>query len=59
MTRFASRNGSKTTTYVGVEGFPTKPAVPVPIPPLFDQGMTPWPATALNLTDGKPKTLVK
>jgi hypothetical protein len=58
-THFASRNGSKTTTYEGVEGFPTKPAVAVPIPPLFDQGMTPRPATGLNVTDGKPKTLIK
>jgi len=29
MTRFTSRNGSKTTTYVGVEGFPEKPGGPM------------------------------
>ena len=59
MTRFASRNDSKTTTYVGVEGYPTKPAVPMPIAPLFDREITPRPATGLNLTDGKPETLLK
>jgi len=59
MIRIASRNDSKTTTYVGVEGYPTKPAVPMPIAPLFDREITPRPATGLNLTDGKPKTLLK
>jgi len=58
-TLFTYRNGSKTTTYVGVEGFPTKPAVPMPIPPLFDREITPRPVTGLDLTDGKHKTLVK
>ena len=59
MIRIASRNDSKTTTYVGVEGYPTKPAVPMPIPPLFDREITPRPATGLNLKDKHPKTLVK
>ncbi len=59
MTRFASRNVSKTTTYVGAEGFPTKPAVPVPIPPLFDREIARRPVTGLNLVDREPRTLVK
>jgi hypothetical protein len=59
MARFASRNGSNITTYVGVWDFPSEPAVPMPIPPPFDGEMARPPATGLNWTDGTSKTIVK
>ena len=59
MTRFASRNGSNTTTYVGVGDFPSEPAVAMPFPPPFDGEMAPRPVTGLNWTDGTSKTIVK
>ena len=59
MTGLTSRNGSKTTTYVGVEGFAKEPASPMLNPPLFDREIGPRAATGLNLEDGSVKTQVK
>ena len=59
MARFASRNVSNITTYVGVGDFPLEPALPRPIPPPFDGEMACPPATGLNRTVHTSKTIVK